>query len=325
MLLDDLIEEQSIESIAKKTNLAETVIAKLFNRDFKSMTLPQSIGALRIIEREYGVDLNELHHECRDYFEDHSPGESRVVTLGPAKKKKKIFSKLLAAVLLILLAYSAWYFFTGYYKQKTNQLDIQSARSLINTILNSQDTTPKDLSIEKADEEAETKHSEQVSASLAPVSNDVGTDEVVMVEKNISEQPEEEKQVTEALALETSIADKNKSLTSTEENSTMENNHSAEEAPVVVVEKTMVLLPQKMMWFRLTDPGTKEKREFKREDRYEIDMKEHNWLFATENAEFAFIHNDFFEEFGGRGKLFFRLDQKGIHQLSEAEYRAAAQ
>lgn len=313
MQLNDLIEEQSIPSIAKKTNISEEVIVKLFDREFRTMKLAQAMGAVRIIEREYQVDLDSLRQECQAYFGDHHSEESGLVNIGCVKKKKTIFPKLLAAFLLILLAYGAWYFFIGYYKQKVNPLDSQSVASLVDTILGREDVAAQETS----EQSVEHKSPKKIEAQKTIAEKAVALEPK---ESAVADNLEDNSDAVKVIVVEASVAEQNESS----QQVAGESNASTEETPIAMVQKTMVLLPQKEMWFRLTNLDNKEKREFRREDRYEIDLKDNNWLFATENALFAFINNDFFEEFGGAGKLFFRLDQEGIHQLSEDEYRAAS-
>jgi len=317
MQLDDLIEEHSIDSIAKKTNLAEAVVTKLFGREFKTLSLPQALGALSIIEREYDVDLDILRQECKAYFIDYDSLESGTLDLTPIKKERRIIPRLLVFILLAILAYGAWYFFTGYYNKKILPSDTQSEKSLNNMILDDNDTASKDAEKDTMTESVfQSDTSEDISRN-----NDAAdrTDEPATEQDTVAP---EANQSTPSAAPETAIDEQNDTIIAVKTGETLEENDSAEQAPVVIVREIMTLLPQEVMWFRLIDLNTKKRREFKRQDRYEIDLREHDWLFATENAHFAIIDNDLFEEYSGEGKLFFRLDQKGIHQLSEDEYRA---
>jgi hypothetical protein len=88
-----------------------------------------------------------------------------------------------------------------------------------------------------------------------------------------------------------------------------------------IEKKIITLIPGENMWFRLINLNTKKVREYKRLAEYHIDMREGDWLFAAQNVDFSFKDNDKTAVYGGRGKLFYRLDQKGIHKLSENEYR----
>ncbi len=359
MQLDDLIEEQSITSIAKKTNIATEVISKLFNKEFETMRFSQAMGAIRIIEREYRVNLDDLRQECQAHFEDHISMESGLVKSSQIKKKKTIFPKLFTVLLLILFVYSAWYFFTGYYKQKVSPLDPQSAISLIDTLLGKEDTATKEISeqpaVQKNLEQIEAPKKTNTSVKIeipekkevqesivekvvALEPNESATESVVenttesadgnVAKSTVVDSLDDNSNIAEAMSaetttIETPLIEQSVSLQEAAEENLSENSASTVETPTIVLRESMVLLPQQEMWFRLTNEKNKKKRQFRRKYRYEIDLKANSWLFATENALFAFMNDDFFEEFGGAGKLFFRLDQRGVHQLSEDEYRAA--
>lgn len=332
MQLDELIEEQTIESIAKKTNVTEEVITKLFNREFKTLKLPQALGALSIIEREYGVDLGTLRQECKAYFTDHDASESGTVNLTPIKKEKRVLPRLLVLLFLGILAYGAWYFFTGYYDQKILPLDPKSEKSLIDTILQGNDTAAKDAEQDTAIESISHSDVPEVTArddvadiagkSVVEQRTESNQSVYVAASDTVEEESRDINQSTPPAVSETVIEEQNDTVPTADASKTPEASDSVAQAPVAIVREMMTLLPQELMWFRLIELDTKKRRAFKREDRYEIDLREHDWLFATENAHFAIIDNDRFEEFSGEGKLFFRLDQEGIHQLSEDEYRA---
>lgn len=332
MQLDDLIEEQSIESIAKKTNIAEGVIRKLFNKEFKTLNLPQALGALSIIEREYSVDLNALRQECKAYFEDNGSQDSVVASLTPIKRERRTVSRLMVFVLLAMLAYAAWYFFAGYYKQKIIPLDTKSEKSLLNTILQGNEIASKDVkqdvsgdSVPDAEEVVvrDNEATDSAGKSVADQSSETKQNvHTAASETSAVEESREANQSTVPAVPEASIEEQNDTIQTVEAIKTLEDNDSALQVPVTIVRETMTLLPQEVMWFRLIELDTKKRREFKRKERYEIDLKGQDWLFATENAHFAIIDGDRFEEFSGEGKLFFKLDQDGINQLSEDDYRA---
>ena len=333
MQLDELIEEQTIESIAKKTNMAERVITKLFNKEFETMNFPQVMGALSIIEREYGVDLGTLRQECKAYFADQYTSKSGVMGLTPIKKERRVLPRLLVVVFLGILAYGAWYFFTGYYNQKILPLDPRSEKTLIDTILHGDDTAAKDAEQDTAKKnvsysdvlEVITRDddvADSTDKSVAEQRTETNQSVYVAAPETIEEESSDVNQSVPLAVSETAVEDQNDTAPTADAGETPEVNDTAGQAPVAMVREMMTLLPQKKMWFRLIDLNTKKRRSFKRKNKFEIDLKEHGWLFATQNAHFAIIDNDRFEEFSGEGKLFFRLDQEGIRQLSEDEYRA---
>ncbi len=259
MQLNDLIEEHSIESIAKKTNVTEAVITKLFNQEFKTLSLPQALGALSIIEREYGVDLNALRQECKAYFADYDSLESGIAALEPIQKERRAIPRLLIFILLIMLASAAWYFFAGYYDQKILPWNPKSEKSLIDTILHSNDTTAKD-----AKQDLETKNLSRDAAGTDKPAIEQGNENNQSVQDGVPQTVVVQEdtgvdQSTPPVASETAIEEQNNTATTVEADEAPEVNDSIGQAPVVLMRETMMLLPQEVMWFRLTDLKTKKR------------------------------------------------------------------
>ncbi|MEA3490618.1 MAG: hypothetical protein U9R27_01815 [Campylobacterota bacterium] len=294
MQLNELMEEQTADSIAKKTLLSKNVVESLFNKKFESLTQSRALGAITIIEREYGVDLDTLRQEVKEYFADQSSNQSGLMVGEPIVKESRLFSKLLTLILIALLLYGAWYFFAGYYKQKVDPMNSATEKSLITIILEVKDT----IFVAKEEEVTESDLPLKEEESIEPTDHSDTSDTVV---DSSTDTPEESSRVS-----------------SQDPESTTDKNIST------VVREKITLIPHNTMWFKVTNLDTNEQIELKRQEKYDIDLSENSWLFATEDALFAFIDNDQFEEFGSEGKLFFKLDQSGIHPLSAQEYSIAS-
>ena len=76
------------------------------------------------------------------------------------------------------------------------------------------------------------------------------------------------------------------------------------------------------MWFRLINLETKTRKEYKQPTPYSINVRNNSWIFAAQNVNFSFEDKNKTAGYGGRGKLFYKLDQDGIHKLSLEEFRA---
>ena len=343
MQLDDLIEEYTIEAMAKRTNITEEVINRLLNKEFKSLKKTQALGAISIIEREYDVDLGALRQECRAYFGDTDTLDSGLTVLKPISKEKRFVPKLLSLALLVLLVFGAWYFFTEYYDKKIEPYDAREAKPLESVVLKGQDTAPDEANgttgqqHTKSESDTEVRTVEESIRNIIEgnKSSEEGAKTVVEVpgkgaEENstevVSEKVEEKAeadQVAPAEGLNAVSPEREQSADGALAGGSIEAEQNASLKDVhMIVRESITLLPMKTIWFRLINYDTKRARTFKRKDRYKIDLREHNWLFATENAQFAIIDGDALEEYQGKGKLFFLFDQDGVHQLSEAEYRA---
>jgi len=328
MQLNDLIKEYTIRDIAKKTNIAEGVIAKLSEKDFSTLKKPQALGAISIIEREYTVDLDPLRQECKEYFLDSDYLEGGLTVIKPIAKEGRFFPKFLSLLLLAALVYGAWYFFVEYYNQRINPMNPHSESSFIEAILPGGDTDASALATEQNTTEKTVSNSAEGEKSPADETKlnsiekeSISTDEAnrYTMEYYVGNSSNETKPEANPISTEHNAGTESAGTVS----NIKEGNSTNETASTAIGRETMAILPKKAMWFTLTNAETKKTTEFRRKNRYDIDLRGNAWLFATEDAQFSIIDNDLFEEFGSKGKLFFLLDKTGIHPLSEDEYKAA--
>jgi len=322
MQLNDLIKEFTMRDIEQKTNISERVISKLLEKDFTTLKKPQALGAISIIEREFAVDLDPLRQECIAYFQNNDQADEGFTVIRPIDKEGHFFSKFLSLLLLAALIYGAWYFFVAYYKQRINPMDPHSEASFIEVILPGNDTDPQKLSVEQ--------NTSEKTAPISTVKENISTDEtpkhtIVYDMQSSGNVSNPEAKVSEISPPSVEQNDTNETVNEiTKVQSSAEEDNATGSAPAAIEHETMALLPRKAMWFSLTNVDTKKRTKFKRKNRYDINVKEHAWLLSTKNAQFSITDNDLFEEFGSKGKLFFRLDKSGVHPLTEDEYKAAA-
>jgi len=319
MQLDELTQDRSINTISKKTNLTVSVIEKLFSKDFSSFSYPQARGAIAIIEREFDMNLDILKEECKYYFSQNQPKDKSISVVKPIQEEKPLIPKLITLFLLAIIVYGAWYFFVEYYNKQIIPSKLISDISIQDTILQKDDTLIKDIETPKV----------KTSPKLVIVS-DNSTQKVEL--KSIKETIETPK---ETLAILPKREDINQTKSSTVEinttlistTPTLDINQTREVVTPKKLEliapkrKIITLIPAENMWFRLINLDTKERKEYKRKERYGIDISENSWIFAAQNVDFSFRDMNKTSVYGGRGKLFYRLDQNGISKLSEKEFR----
>jgi len=114
MQLNEVIEENSIATISKRTRISVENIEKLVNGDFSGMNRVKALGFISILEREFNLDLSALKKECLETFPSGSSEEfdARLVVTMPEPegqgggKLPKVFLLLLLAA----LGYGSWYF-----------------------------------------------------------------------------------------------------------------------------------------------------------------------------------------------------------------------
>jgi len=340
MQLDDLTEERSISTISKKTNLPVSVITNLFNKKFASFNRVQAMGAISIIEREFDINLGVLREECKYYFNENPPKNRSVTVVQPIIEERPIIPKIVMLILLAMIAYGAWYFYSEYYNKKITLSNGINREVLVDTVTKSNDnideekSTQSDTTVEQesnslngsrdfiaseTNSDVEPQRDEVVPSSESTEALDM---KVVEVETNSSQIQDTKKTKELTLVINTpdsAEADTDKSNSVVAEEVIEDKPIESEEASIE--KKIITLIPGENMWFRLINLNTKKVREYKRLAEYHIDMREGDWLFAAQNVDFSFKDNDKTAVYGGRGKLFYRLDQKGIHKLNENEYR----
>jgi len=298
MHLDDLTEERSIASIQNKTNLAKDVIENIFAKKFSALNRTQALGAISIIEREFKLNLDPLKEECRQYFNLHSKDEGSIVIPIPSVEEGSILPKIIITLIIIALGYGGWYFFVEYYQKKIDPMSIETT---IQSKPETNNTTTQTTS------QTDTKPKVTLEEEAKKLDITI-----------------EEPKAPSTLLLNGETTDVNETK-KVEVNTTNEVNRSSVENVVdvaIVPERTVITLqPQGKMWFRVTDIKTKMSYEFRQSQPYDINMTQTDWLIGIQNSKFDFIDKGELKEYGGRGKLFYRLDQSGITPIDQEEYR----
>jgi len=325
MQLNELIKQETVRDIIKRTHISKVLLDKLANSEFDELNKTQVMGVISILEREYGIDMDESKDEASEYFKNNIKDEkNRFVAEKPIIKENNFLSKFFVLVIIAMIVYGSWYFFSSYYKPVSNNIETKNEKSLLDIIIAGKDTLinkvndmTKNDSVIKVESKTESADKKEVEKKGIQEDNRSKI-EATPIEKI----PEEKMDIQKSEVIKKPTISISEAVIEREDIIAEEKNETTQ-TPIVTKREKITILPQKMMLFQLVNIDTKRELRFKRKDQYDIDLKKNGWLFSAENTVFAFIDNDIFEEYGGRGKIFFRLDQDGIHQLSEDEYKAA--
>ncbi len=303
---EEVNQDRSIKTISQKTNISLNVVQNLFDKKFETFSYPQAIGSINIIEREFDMDMKTLKQECKEYFKEH-PLEDGVSVIQPIDEDRPIIPQILIVFILGFLAYGAWYFFAEYYNKQIMPPSTIKTIELGHTVLQKDDTEKKKI-IEL-----------EIIEEVNEINNSI---EIIKVDKNQS--------------IENTIIDQN----ITEDKNTTRVETILPIGKIIIEEgkqpinkemkiitpptprKIITLMPNEYMWFRLIDLSNKKRRAYKRSTEYRIDMRESDWLLATENSSFSLKDNGKLYKYSEEGKSFYKLDQSGIHKLTEEQFRA---
>ena len=303
---EEINQDRSIKTISQKTNISLNVVQNLFDKKFETFSYPQAIGSITIIEREFDMDMKTLKQECKEYFKEH-PLEDGVSVIKPIDEDRPIIPQILIIFILGFLAYGAWYFFSEYYNKQIMPPSTIKTIELGHTVLQKDDTEKKKIiEPEIVEEVYETNNSTEVVRV-----EEKQTTEETIIDKNITED-------TNTTRVETILPISKIVVEEVKE-------PIKEEIKIITPptpRKIITLVPNEYMWFRLIDLSNKKRRAYKRSTQYKIDMRENDWLFATENSSFSLKDNGKLYKYSEEGKSFYKLDQSGIHKLTEEQFRA---
>jgi cytoskeletal protein RodZ len=121
MQLNEILEENSVKAISKRTNISEDNIEALLASNFDSLKKVKTLGFISILEREYKADLSALKEQALSHYAEAKDEESIALGL-PVMEEKKGRSKLFILFVFLLLGYASWYFFTQFDKKQLSGL-----------------------------------------------------------------------------------------------------------------------------------------------------------------------------------------------------------
>lgn len=110
MQLNDIIEENTLPTISRKTRISIENLQALIDRDWSRLQKVQALGFISILEREYHADLGKLKEECRAYYAEHAlEREPEAMVVAPVEKERTgLLYRTLLVLILLILAYGGW-------------------------------------------------------------------------------------------------------------------------------------------------------------------------------------------------------------------------
>jgi len=294
MTLKDILEENSVKAISKKTMISEENLEAIVAEDFSHLTKSKAFGFLSILEREFDIETKSLKEKALSYYETHVKEESANIAL-PRLEEKKGRSKWFILLMLGLLAYASWYFFTQFDKKRLNTL-IPFGEEKIGTSAPTITETPK--------EEMKTEESLSITNALTSTQTDATGAQTDIVVASIEPQNVE---IQRAIVKPVPVT-------------VVETTRTTGKTHTLIRSKKIVLLPEKKLWFGLIDMETGKRKHFSISKKYEIEVKDKSWLVATSVAQFAFINQNETQDYNDGKVHYFKVNRTGVEELSKAEY-----
>jgi cytoskeletal protein RodZ len=111
-----VLKEIGLQEVSRRTHIEVKTLQYMLDKEFDKLGRINTLGFLKIISREYHLDLSAWQEEFEAYWDEKSgqaPSKTEAVFAvnAPANtKKNKVKSRLLLLLIIVLLAFGARYF-----------------------------------------------------------------------------------------------------------------------------------------------------------------------------------------------------------------------
>lgn len=111
-----VLKEIGLQEVSRRTHIEVKTLQYMLDKEFDKLGRINTLGFLKIISREYHLDLSAWQEEFEAYWDEKSgqaPSKAEAVFAvnAPANtKKNKVKSRLLLLLIIVLLAFGARYF-----------------------------------------------------------------------------------------------------------------------------------------------------------------------------------------------------------------------
>ena len=280
------LKKLNIKEISKITHIEEKTIEQLLNKDFKNLLDVNVNGFLKILERDFGLDLSDIKNEFDEFKSQNVSKKTTIIkqmakkqssntTNIPIKKSRIIFPFLLLLLLFILIFFKTDIF--NFIKNNENNAVYSNATSV--------DKIKTDL--------------ESIGINV-PKFDENNT----LIESNQSKAENNES----INALEKSI------LVEKEHNASLENNASAKTENNASMANTAIISSKNKIWIGIIDIKTGKKTMQIANEPYKIDLSKDS-LLMTGHGEFELKTDDKVQEFNNKNSMKFLIENGKISQI----------
>ncbi|GAB6074530.1 hypothetical protein [Nautilia lithotrophica] len=156
MNANDFFEQYSIEIINKRTRISPISLRYIKNKEFEKIQRVKFLGFIRIIEKEFNVDLSELIEEYNQAT-NHTITSSSNINETKLQEPKKHNTLMLSILAVVLFSLGAYLLYNKYNSLKSSNINELNKTTFIPTDENTtsqqplqeQDNNSKQINIEK--------------------------------------------------------------------------------------------------------------------------------------------------------------------------------
>lgn len=294
----DRLKEIGAQKIHEKTHIAKQHVQAVLHESFDGMNKIQFLGFVSILEREYGLILDDLRASGLHYYEEQS-----LTTVEPKKKvflvpkKKKNYIPIYVSVVIVIFAVVAYFtllplsfMLDGTKIQEIDNSAIESAKSNISLVeekLIADDATKEEVLIQ----EQNTTKQEQILPAKEP--------KQAVLKKEVFE-------VKEVVASENTKIKETESM--------------VQDTQVTESVKSLKVIPKSKIWMGYIDLKTHRKYQRTFKDEFEMDAKK-DWLMLLGHGYVDIEVDGVITKFNSRNNLRFLYKDGNLTKIDTPEFK----
>ena len=294
-----VLEEIGLKRVSVETHIEERYLKLMVDCDFDKLDHVNTHGFIKILSREYKLDLDAWSEAFEDYWKENrkkNESEGLFIVVDDKPKSKKLFWFILIVLIGIVLSVL--------FSMFEDKIDLSNYQ-------NSEETSYEQTAVIQEAQESLDEVNSSFEASivvedevLAEIDSNETIQEIVTIEEEISEEINEEKEeIVETIAAEKKTAIKEP----TEKISPRFN-------------KEAIIVPNSQLWVGVIYLDSKKRRSYLGEGNFSIDISREQ-IITTGHGSFNIQLENEKKEFNKQAPIRFLVKDLNITQISASRFR----
>ena len=310
----DFFDKMDLKEVAKKTLIDIKDLEYLKNEDFGKLSKAKGIGFIKILEREYKIDLSDKKEKFLEYLKEYDKDTAKEFFIAPPKPPVKIFHKIVAWTLFLFIGAGVLYILylnSGYYTSSS-----QAALGENRVIKEAQDISGIEVNetniTEKSTVENIQPESNIMEANTSNVATTLQENNVTMVDKNYTVANEQEKNITIKI-----VQSNTNFLQPQGEN--LSSNINFIENNITNNKNTLIIEPKNRIWVGIVDLGTYKKSSYIKDTNITID-KNSSYIVTTGHGHFKVYYRGKMTDFNTVNPVRLLVQDGNVTQIDKKEF-----
>jgi cytoskeletal protein RodZ len=294
--MDDIkvLKEIGLKKVSNETHIEQKYLQYMVNCDFDKLDYVNTLGFIKILSREYNVDLSEFREAFEEYWNENRRSDEDEGLFIVVENSSKGTKKFLIFILVIVLVATIGMLFSIF----KDKIDFTTDGSVA-----------KEIAIEPQNEI--TKNAQDTLEKAMEINN---TQEDIIVSKEDNETSDTIKQ-TDDLQNE-----------KTEDSSILNSNENLTEEKVVIeksskrFEKEAIIVPNTKLWVGVIYLDNKKRRSYLGEGNFSIDLSKEQ-IITTGHGSFSLHVNDKIIEYNQEAPVRFWVKDENITKIRWSKFK----